>query len=1751
MDASTSGKPKGGTPNRPLTSRLSLSRSTKTGSPTQSPKAATEIPKPATSRGVGPISKVGTPVKEANAVKTNSIRTVAASPIKSKTVTHKDPASPLKPPAKQTTRPQSGEKEAQQTASLLVTKNETAKKTVEGVLLIKPKAGQEGGITTPSKRTGTVKKEVGKLPEYGSVPKDKTLCLRPESSVSVQSKPLATASSPTKTLKASSMSPKSKQIVPPPEKPVTAISSSTKATKSPLASTRQGAMTSTTVKPVRTASPLVKAPRPTPVSTKVAKTPTSPIKPVNASSAPIVSRSTVPMKPQGNTQVKPGKRSITMKATSVSAKQVNNVPTPIKSIKSSTVACKSVKENCTEATTVVNEVTQNLPEMANTEMNTNEKVAELKKPQESQIAEVVVAPPVNNVIENATVNDAMNGGKLLESKLPLDRNESLSLTEKNSVEKHSQNNETQLLPSLTPEVKSPAKQVIPLEEEVSHLVNEEPTAESSTELANPLRDEQKSKKPFEELLNDPREHIQERALRAPLGQTHFIMEETKPFKEQTSDPIEHLREELESNPELAKPSDYSINNISEGVHVSNKAVSDEHASSIQPSKETVELLMEKNRSIDKDQMAYMDKGNYLNQLESMPIKHLDEETCTAECFEPLEDVVTSSLEQVTPLEEGVLSEDDLELMEQKDKILKVEQTNPSETSNKPETFPVEPHNPLEIITSSTEELTPSEEEEAVVVKDEKQMVHEISSADLDIDEFNYKTDLAKTTDRETFSLEPIVYSNEEIKTLKEPFGETIINTESKHTMEGNIQSSDLLQSSAEEVRLSEEQISVEPLLSSVNDKITPWENLTSAEALQTSVEGVKLSEKEPLLSVESVEYSIETIKVPIEDQILSVEPLQDLFEGIKSSQEDTMSTVEPVHTSVDEVKLSEDCIMVEPLLSSVEADRSLGRENTSSLLLLKASLEPLNPLEENLVSSFDPLTEPEESRTSLGNSTRLIRSQSPVQLQNQSQYLMSLENTKVSHELTEEEHNVSSEKEEESPLMQEQIHLTDQFNSIIEATQYNAEILDVSIVKPSDNVEQGINSANIDPVGLQLLEKPSNMMHDLDHGPPKHVTTAEKVDPAEEGVEYICNPIKLCQSIQESVLFPEEPLTSILDFKSTSVEAAAYPKKPIKSSLEKVNCVHNDEKATIPSIHALMGDSEDITTYLQKSLDTAICTPSENIGVCSSMPIHITNYVSTLPNYQEHLEILESTIPLTEDNAFVETSVDPQVNKPLLHVLTPLASLETVETPIKHEMPIKPAEPKDETNVVAPITEETNYSVQINQPEELNSLILENQHKTVTLDLITDLENPLDSNFYVTKDPRVKIKNLSTKQGIEDDVKTKKRQADDVLNEPISFTDEETLEPSDNATIIVEHTIPFKETMPATELIEVGFSTDSTRISHTFTPATNTISMLPTEQTFEVPDTTGLFTQPPYKVDPCDHPQAIDKEPWVIVKKEDLLDFKEEPEERPPRPASLNQDAEVQDEQKAEEEQVERASVCSTLSDPQLAAKSSSETSTPEELRTYEDSSSGVESHSDDAVTSPQTTLTPDPDLGIHMGQEEGTDTPAGTPASNNKGVPLPLQIVDTEGQSHSTSLSGISDSSENNPIVRKKETTASTESRDHDYEQRAKEKGAQRGESFPFATTSDGLYTIYETERGPQERSPRGAELGLVEQIIGRTLLLAASEGGIKGGVGGAELGKWAELLSPMDEPRASITSVTSFSPEGDVSPQGDWTVVEVETFH
>ncbi|CAM4661027.1 unnamed protein product [Lepidochelys olivacea] len=123
-------------------------------------------------------------------------------------------------------------------------------------------------------------------------------------------------------------------------------------------------------------------------------------------------------------------------------------------------------------------------------------------------------------------------------------------------------------------------------------------------------------------------------------------------------------------------------------------------------------------------------------------------------------------------------------------------------------------------------------------------------------------------------------------------------------------------------------------------------------------------------------------------------------------------------------------------------------------------------------------------------------------------------------------------------------------------------------------------------------------------------------------------------------------------------------------------------------------------------------------------------------------------------------------------------------------------------------------------------------------------------------------------------------------------------------------------------------------------------------------------------------------------------------------------------------------------------------------------------------------------------------------------------------------------------------------------------------------------LSTIYEVEGGaetpgqvpeeedgscqllpadPRDKAPLhlgSLQATVMQQLISRTLLFSTTGEMPVGGRGApvmseVELGKWTDLLSPLDESRASITSVTSFSPEDVSSPQGDWTVVEVETFH
>ncbi|CAH7283983.1 proline-rich protein 36 [Phodopus roborovskii] len=243
----------------------------------------------------------------------------------------------------------------------------------------------------------------------------------------------------------------------------------------------------------------------------------------------------------------------------------------------------------------------------------------------------------------------------------------------------------------------------------------------------------------------------------------------------------------------------------------------------------------------------------------------------------------------------------------------------------------------------------------------------------------------------------------------------------------------------------------------------------------------------------------------------------------------------------------------------------------------------------------------------------------------------------------------------------------------------------------------------------------------------------------------------------------------------------------------------------------------------------------------------------------------------------------------------------------------------------------------------------------------------------------------------------------------------------------------------------------------------------------------------------------------------------------------------------------------STLSGPDLAGHSSSATSTPEELRGYDSGPEGCASVSPAA----------------------DAELAACHPASWSRGPAPPLAVRGAPGVPLPWPPAACPGSSDGLCTIYETEGPESV----------APTPGSLDADAEPEPEPeprpgSGGGKTTAAAGSGASSRSPKSARLGelplgalqasVVQHLLSRTLLLAAAEGagaGSEGGSGGAgggsvpggsraplsdaELGRWAELLSPLDESRASITSVTSFSPDDVASPQGDWTVVEVETFH
>lgn len=73
--------------------------------------------------------------------------------------------------------------------------------------------------------------------------------------------------------------------------------------------------------------------------------------------------------------------------------------------------------------------------------------------------------------------------------------------------------------------------------------------------------------------------------------------------------------------------------------------------------------------------------------------------------------------------------------------------------------------------------------------------------------------------------------------------------------------------------------------------------------------------------------------------------------------------------------------------------------------------------------------------------------------------------------------------------------------------------------------------------------------------------------------------------------------------------------------------------------------------------------------------------------------------------------------------------------------------------------------------------------------------------------------------------------------------------------------------------------------------------------------------------------------------------------------------------------------------------------------------------------------------------------------------------------------------------------------------------------------------------------------DLNLAQYLINQTLLLARDSSKPQGTAHVGTLNRWSELTSPLDNSSASI-SMASFSSE-DCSPQGEWTILELETQH
>lgn len=73
--------------------------------------------------------------------------------------------------------------------------------------------------------------------------------------------------------------------------------------------------------------------------------------------------------------------------------------------------------------------------------------------------------------------------------------------------------------------------------------------------------------------------------------------------------------------------------------------------------------------------------------------------------------------------------------------------------------------------------------------------------------------------------------------------------------------------------------------------------------------------------------------------------------------------------------------------------------------------------------------------------------------------------------------------------------------------------------------------------------------------------------------------------------------------------------------------------------------------------------------------------------------------------------------------------------------------------------------------------------------------------------------------------------------------------------------------------------------------------------------------------------------------------------------------------------------------------------------------------------------------------------------------------------------------------------------------------------------------------------------DLSLAQYLINQTLLLARDSSKPQGSAHADTWNRWSEMSSPLDDSAASATTASVSS--ADCSPQGEWTILELETQH